>query len=191
MINLLIDTKSFLPSEKFLCVATILQLILEAEGYTNVSRYAIAEYFGVNVPLGYKIETVGNIKEEEDIDKLGIIIKDNQINNCFHYFNIKLKETYHSIHTIGEMAFTLFLETNLHDNYLVCGFDYGKLYNIPEAYNLGHVSLICNYTPNDDLVTLFDPGPNEVGYKTVKADDLYRSICGKNDGVWLINKPNI
>jgi len=173
----------FNPSENYLCVATLLELILKNFGY-NVDRYEIADYFGVNIPFGEKINKIQNYCNTEDKNKYGIIINQDDINNFFYHYNIKLIEKFISINTLLEETFVPMIQKMMEDSYVICGFDYGYVYDEPKNKYLGHVSIITEIT--DDNVKIFDPGPRNFGIKYL---DTYRLFCGiknKKDGLWCI-----
>jgi hypothetical protein len=181
-----LDYSGFYPSEDYLCVATLLELILNNFGY-NIDRYEIANYFGVNIPVDEKISKVQHYYNTEDKNKLGIIINDNNINSIFNHFHIKLIEKYTSINTILEESFVSTVKKMMEESYVICGFDYGYVYDEPKNIRLGHVSIITEIT--DDNVMLFDPGPRNFGMKKI---DTYRLFCGikkKQDGLWCICEP--
>lgn len=178
----------------FLCVATLLQIIIKKEFNHEVNQQIIADYFGVNLPMEQKENNnlvISNIKYIGDDNKLGIIIKDNSINQFFDEYNIPLIETYISILEIDDMSYeTQLTKLISEDAYVICGYDYDSLhYN--QTSGVGHVSIITDYDPQTNLVTFYDPGPKNAGYKIIKDFDLYRSIKIKKDGFWIIKRKEI
>jgi hypothetical protein len=178
-----LDYSGFYPSENYLCVATLLELILKNYGY-NTDRYEIANYYGVNIPPDAKISNVQHYYHTEDKNKLGIIMNSNSINDLFDHLSIKLTEKYISINTLLEESFVSTVQKMIEKSYVICGYDYGYVFDEPRNICLGHVSIITEIT--DDSVMIFDPGPRNFGIKKL---DTYRLFCGiknRKDGLWCI-----
>jgi hypothetical protein len=138
----------------------------------------------VNIPSDAKINKVQQYYHTEDKNKFGIIIYSDSINNLFHHFGIKLIEKYVGINTIPEESFVSTVQELLKKSYVICGYDYGYVYNEPKNICLGHVSIITEIT--DDTVMLFDPGPRNFGIKRLDTYRLFYGIKHKKDGLWCI-----
>lgn len=70
---------------------------------------------------------------------------------------------------------------------IICGFNYTWLHgNQVDTYR--HVSIIVDFNPKSEMVTLLDSGPKEAGYKEVSVDKLYQAIKAGKDGLWCINE---
>lgn len=175
-------------SDNYLCVPTILSIIIDAEQDIYISPYNLADSFTINVPHNYP--HLKNLKHREEVSEtnlLGIVVSTESINNCLKENNIPLRESFISIHRIPDFCFEYtilkYIQSGRH---IVCGFDYGYLYN-KHIQELGHVSIITAIDINNSTIELLDPGPDEMGIKHVSADKLYEAILRKNDGIWLFN----
>ncbi|MUG46972.1 hypothetical protein QNH46_01430 [Paenibacillus woosongensis] len=174
-----------------MCVAALLQIIIKNEFNRDINQQIIADFFGINLPIDQKDNSnlvTSNMEYVEDDNKLGIIIKDNSINQFFQEYKIPMIEDYLPIYEIDDMVY----ETQLNqlaseDVYVICGYDYDFLHH-REATGVGHVSIITDYNPQTNIVTIYDPGPKNPGYKSVIDYDLYRSIKIKKDGFWIIKR---
>jgi hypothetical protein len=180
--------KGFFKAEPFLCVAALLQHIVHHELGREIKQYEIADYFGVNVPFGY-IGQINAFNETDDPNKWGITVNNNALNAFFKSFNIPLVEKYFPISGYTDWSFEDFLLKEINsENYIVCGFDYGFLFEGHNANNIGHVCLILTVDKSENTVQIFDPGPEQFGVKWVTAFELFCAIHKKHDGVWKISR---
>lgn len=176
---------TFIIAKPYLCVAAVLELIIR-ESYPNkkITQLDIANYFGVGIKnrRALPIQNVYQVENDEDV---GIHLEKDSINRFFRDYNLHLQEHFVSIYSIAEYDFEETIKLNLKkDAFLVCGYSYGRLYNIETKYELGHVSIIKNVTQG--TIEMLDPGPLNSGYKKVKAEDLYSAIRIRGDGLWII-----
>lgn len=176
-------------SQPYLCTASLLEIVLKSESKQNVSQVEIADYFGVNFPLSKKESTIQaeikNFNFVDDPNKYGIVIKGNMINDFFAYHNVNLKEVYYPINRFMDWEFEDFLnKTKSIGKYIIVGYDYGKLYN-DKASKVGHVSIISGVS--DNIVEIYDPGPDSPGYKNIDMNRLFVAIKAKNDGLWIFS----
>ena len=145
----------------------------------------IAESFGVNIPVDYQI-SIRNVHYTTDANKWGIILMNDTLTNWFERNSIDLVEDFLSIFKIAEFEFLDIINRLLIEPcHLICGFDYGYLYN-KQNKKIGHVSLIIG--TEREQVILLDPGPDRPGEKTVNGDDLFSAIKRKGDGIWIIKR---
>lgn len=83
-------------AEQYLCVPACLSMIVKAKCKEEYSQYEIADYFGVNIPNDEHIANVRNVFYTNDTNNIGVVIKDNEVNEFFNAFSIPLIETYRS-----------------------------------------------------------------------------------------------
>jgi hypothetical protein len=178
-----INESAYIPSENYLCVASLLELVLYQFGY-SVSRYEISNYFGVNLPIGVTIDKISNYKNIDDPNFFGIVIMPNLINQFFECYNIMLTEDYISINTISEDSFVSLVDKKIANAFILCGYDYGYVHNEEKNLGIGHVSIISEI--DDRYAIIFDPGPRNYGFKKIDSDRLFSGIRRKNDGLWCI-----
>jgi hypothetical protein len=182
--------KTAIESENFLCLPSVLEIILFENNIDHINRYDIANYFGVVVPYNYgKLPAqVFNIVYSNDENKLGILIRNNSINDFFCHFELPFVETYYPINLIAEYDFCEFVNRLLQkQNYVVCGVPSDYLESKSKS-KIGHLLLIYDTYIKQDKVDVFDPGPKNFGCKTISAMDLHYSIKIKNDGIWAIRR---
>lgn len=184
-----LKTYYFIKSKPFLCVASLLQIIIKTELNIDFDQNEIGNYFGVYVPLDYSGK-LSNIVRTSDKSKWGIIITKNEVNNFFKKNNLPLREQYLDISLYEDWSFEEEIKSLLNNNVnLICGFDYGYLLNNYKPSFIGHVALLLSISENcRDSFKIYDPGPKEPGVKTVKSIELYNAIRLKRNGIWKIMK---
>lgn len=176
-----------LVADNYLCVPTVLEIILKSENVPNFDKYMIANYFGVVLPQQVVYSQISNYSHSEDSIHQGITLKRDSINNFFKKNNIPLKEHFVWIKYIDRDFFSDFIYENLiSGKHIICGYEYNTLYKKTGKY-AGHVSIITTADPNKDVLCLLDPGPNSPGLKTISAQDLYYAILRAKDGLWVIS----
>lgn len=174
-----------IKADDFCCIGAVLETILIRNNYTNYSQYAIINEFGLTIPRTAKVsEKINNIAYSDDPIDWGVKLEYDSLNNFFKKEGIRLVEEYISIREIADYSFGLTLRSISFEFDVVFGFDYGKLYNIPDSYSVGHVGIFLKLE-GDNLLYL-DPGPRNYGLLKVKIDDLYNAIKNKSDGLWII-----
>ena len=67
--------------------------------------------------------------------------------------------------------------------HVVFAFSYGVLYNKNPYFDLGHVSLL-EQVINEDLIQVYDPGPDAPGKKNVRISDMYDAMR-KKGGLYI------
>lgn len=174
-------------ADSYLCIPATLQTILKSEGFIPlISQYEIADYFGVNVPLDYKNENLGNINRTSISKEWGIKLKKESINNFFKFYGFPLSEKYIPINTLLDWEFTdTIINAIKAGKHIVCGYSYNMFYSNKKG-EIGHVSLITGISDND--IEILNPGPDNSGFQHVDLYQLYSSIKLKDDGLWLIEK---
>ncbi len=177
----------FVKARPYLCVAAVLEMVIKAYiPMCDISQNEIANFFGVGVEKG-ALPPVSNfyiVNEDEDI---GIHIHEDSINSLFRTFNLSLEEDYIHISKLADYEFEDVLnELISKGNTLICGYSYGRLYNIKEKYDIGHVSIVTSVLQRK--VQLLDPGPLDAGVKEVDIEDLYYAIRYRHDGIWKIKR---
>lgn len=180
------NLNSYLISQPYLCVATLVAIIVNNETSLKVRQEDIAEYFGVNVPMDY-VGSIINSFKTNDVNKLGIVLSEEGLNPFFKSHNFLLVERYRPISLYTDWMFEDILMKAKKDNcYLICGYDYGMLYN-GKPNGVGHVSIILDIeAAGRSKVSIYDPGPDNPGIKTIDTEDLYYAIHTKKNGLWII-----
>ena len=165
-----------IKSEKYFCVPTSLKIVMDATMQNKFSIEKISSFFKINYP-----------SEHQSIEKLGVIIKDNEINELFNSLSIPLKEDYIHISKIAEFEFYDTVKNAINDGcHILFGYSYGTLYKDPDLLQLGHVSIITEVANNS--LTILNPGPGSFGYGKFDEFSIYSAIKVKNDGLWIISE---
>lgn len=174
-------------AKQYLCVPACLSTVINAMCNINISQYDIANFLGVNVPIGERIDFVNNISTTEKSADIGVIIKGNEINELFEYFEIPLTERYLSAYRIYPDDFAALVKKEISkNNSVICGFSYGFLYGCNNL-DIGHVSIISGVSEDCTYITLIDPGPDDYGFKKVETSRLFESMRLKKNGIWVIS----
>ena len=176
-----------IKADDFCCIGAVLETILIRHNYTNYSQYDLNNEFGLTIPKTAKVSAkISNIKFSDNPIDRGVKLELDSLNNFFKKNDIHLEEKYISIKEIADYSFELTLKHISPEFDIVFGFDYGRLYNIPDLYNIGHVGIFLKLEGNNILY--LDPGPRNHGECKVNIDDLYSAIKSKSDGLWIIKK---
>lgn len=178
-------------SEDFLCVATVLEIILKAEGFSSISRFQIASWFGLCLPDGFELKydfLEKGIFYSKDANQWGIRIKNDSLNEFFSANNLPFQEKYFPINQIADFSFLDDLRNVFaNSRHTIVGFDYGKLFREERNLKIGHVGIVTQVVDEENCL-LLDPGPRNPGLKKVSLEDLFDAIRSKKDGIWSINR---
>lgn len=174
-----------IKADDFCCIGAVLETILIRHHYTNYSQYDIVNEFGLTIPKTAKVsEKINNIKFSDNPKDWGVKLKLDSLYNFFKKNGIRLEEQYKSIKEIDDYSFELTLKRIPPEFDIVFGFDYGRLYNITDLKNIGHVGIFLKIEGNN--LFYLDPGPLNYGERKVNIDDLYSALKSKSDGLWII-----
>ena len=72
-------------------------------------------------------------------------------------------------------------------SYCVYTFSYGDLYHETRNYNVGHVALLRNCFPSDQI-EIYDPGPRAAGIKIVSRFAMHDAMEAIRGGVYIFEK---
>lgn len=158
------------------CVPAVLQMVLEHHGIYGFTQESIASQLVI-------YPDHDNIPHEN----WGTQISSHTLNDFFSQNGIALREEYiHIGHFMDDYFFQEALPGLLRKTVsIICGFNYTWLYSQGED-TFRHVSIITDFEPATETVTLLDPGPREPGYKSVSAYKLYQAIKAGDDGLWCV-----
>ncbi len=176
---------SNIKADNFCCIGAVLETILIRHNYTNYSQYDIINEFGLTMPKTAKVsEKINNITFSDNPNDWGVKLELDSLNNFFKKNDIRLEEKYISIKEMADYSFELTLKSISREFDIVFGIDYGRLYNISDSYNIGHVCIFLKVEGNN--IIYLDPGPRNYGECKVNLDDLYSAIKSKSDGLRII-----
>jgi hypothetical protein len=176
---------TLIKADDFCCVGAVLETVLIRNNYTLYNQYDIINEFGLTIPEeAITSEKINKISYSADPNDWGVKFRCDSLNNFFNDKGIRLEEKYISICELDDYRFELTLRSISPEFDVVFGFDYGRLYDIPDCYRVGHTGIFLN-VESDNLMYL-DPGPGNYGVHNVKIDDLYNAIKSKSNGLWII-----
>jgi hypothetical protein len=177
---------NYLPvvAEPYLCVCALLEMIIKRKSNKLVTQHEIAEYIGVNVPHDYSGD-IKNVRYVKDENLYGIVLNDDGLKPIFDRFALNLTEDFSSINKFQDWEFFENIEKNLSlSNDIIVGFSYGILFSDTTKQQIGHACLI-EKVENEEVV-IYDPGPENYGFKIINGLNLYSAIKKKKDGLWVI-----
>jgi hypothetical protein len=176
---------TLIKADDYCCVGAVLETVLIRNNYTNYTQYDIINEFGLTIPEKANVsEKINKIKYSADPNDWGVKFRHDSLNNFFGNKGIRLAEEYISICELDDYRFELALRSISSEFDVVFGFDYGRLYNIPDCFCVGHTGIFLKLE-SDNLIYL-DPGPTNYGVRSAKIDDLYNAIKSKSNGLWII-----
>jgi hypothetical protein len=176
---------TLIKADDYCCVGAVLETILIRNNYTNYNQYDIINEFGLTIPEKAKVsEKINKITYSDDPNDWGVKFKCDSLNKFFTNKGIRLAEDYISICELADYKFESTLRSISSESDVVFGFDYGRLYDIPDCHCVGHTGIFLELE-SDNLIYL-DPGPCNYGVCKVKIDDLYNAIRSKSNGLWII-----
>lgn len=177
---------NYVVAKKYLCFLTLLEMILDDSVNLKMTQQDIAEEFGITVPLGYKID-VSNIQFSSVENDFGIEVSEERLQNFFDKKGIELKVKYIDGVCLNDIDLDIRMKRYLEEQkYVILAFSYGMLYNNCMHDALGHVALLEKVI-GDDLVQIYDPGPDKAGIKKISILKLYDAMKRKG-GLYLIDK---
>lgn len=177
----------YIKSESFLCVATLLEMILRDQGDIKHDRFRIANDIGITLPpTQEKLKNrIRNAKISSDVVECGIRIDPVQIEDLFKKYGVTLNVEY--------MRATPFLmlkdeEKSWGNAYVIFLFSYGELVDNTDLEDVGHAALYIGHSSDFQTVTIYDPGPDGYGKKDVKTMVLEEAMYQRRGGYLLIKK---
>lgn len=173
----------YIVADNYLCFLALLEMIFRAEGII-ISQYDLAEKYGVTVPIGY-VTNITNVKYSAVQDDLGVIITPKSLQQILNDLNSNMQVFFLSaLHTNEFELESILRQQFAKGKYIIFAFSYGVLYSKESYYDLGHVSLLHEII-NDDLLQIYDPGPDNPGIKNVRISDMYDAMR-KKGGIYIL-----
>lgn len=173
----------YIIADNYLCFLALLEMILRAKGII-ISQYDLAEKYGVTVPIGY-VTNIKNVKYSAVQDDLGVIITPKSLQQFLNDLNCDMEVSFLSALHTNEFELGSILRLHLaKGKFVIFAFSYGVLYSNESYYDLGHVSLLHEIV-NDDLLQIYDPGPDSPGIKNAKISDMYDAMR-KKGGIYIL-----
>lgn len=172
-------------AENYLCFLALIEMIIQDVIGTNcIDQFYLAEYFGVTVPRDYKIG-IKNIQYSDRDRQLGVHINENKLNILFQNTGIPLHTDYIYVNPFEDNKIDDYRYPNLRSNkYVVYTYSYGCLYGIPKSYDIGHVALLDKVI-SPSCLRIYDPGPQNHGYKEVKRFEMYEAMRIIKSGIYV------
>lgn len=176
----------YIIAENYLCFLSLLEMILDDATSLKMTQQDLAEEFGIIIPNGYKTE-ISNIRFSSVENNYGVQISEERLQKFFDEKGIGLRVKYIDGTRINELDLDVRFEKYLKEKkYVILAYSYGMLYNKSNHNSLGHVALLEKVV-GEDLIQIYDPGPDEAGVKKMGILKMYDAIRQKG-GLYIIDK---
>lgn len=173
---------NYVVADNYLCFLALLEMILREKG-ARITQYDLAEMTSVVIPEGYSVR-IKNVRYSTCQDDYGVSVTPPTLRKVFSELGISIDVLYLDALRINEFELDELLQEYLSQGkYVVFAFSYGVLYNKNPYFDLGHVSLL-EQVINDDLIQVYDPGPDAPGKKNVRISDMYDAMR-KKGGLYI------
>lgn len=177
----------YIKSESFLCVASLLEMILRDQGDKRHDRFQIANELGITIPptqLELK-KRIPKAKISSNEYEYGIMINPIQFEQLFKNYGVALNVEY--------IKATPFIalgndEKDWNNAYVLFLFSYGELIHDPDLEQIGHAALYITHSADSRFFTIYDPGPDDCGEKNVKTSTLEEAMYQRRGGYLLISR---
>ena len=174
---------NYVVADNYLCVLALLEMIIKEKGIP-ISQYDLAEITGVVVPDGYSL-SIKNIRYSANQNDYGVCISPQILYQLFSQLGLILDVSYIDALRINELELDIILKQFISQGkYVMLAFSYGVLYNKMSYRTLGHVALL-EQVINDDLIQIYDPGPDSPGIKNVRLSTMYDAMRYKG-GLYIV-----
>lgn len=175
-------------AENYLCFYAVLEMILSDIGIDMFSQYELANKFGIVLPKEYHIPNVHNVSFSENVHDQGAHIDAIRINEFFAENKINLKVSYIEENPYIDYSYDKYDNFSAEKkSYCVYTFSYGDLYHETRNYNVGHVALLRNCFPSDQI-EIYDPGPRAAGIKIISRFAMHDAMEAIRGGVYIFEK---
>jgi hypothetical protein len=173
-------------AENYLCFFALLEMILGDINISDFDQFSIADNFDVVFPEGYA-KTAKKCRFSDETKQLGAHIDDKVINSFFKSMGLPCSCAYIPYNYICELSFDEMLSEMIKTGvYIIAVYSYGLLNNDSETYETGHAGLVRKIISSDE-VELYDPGPKNNGYKTVRISSLFDAIRYRSGGIYTVS----
>ena len=173
----------FIVSEHFLCLATIVEMILNDIGITQYDRFVIAESLGIVLPLS-EYGWIRGAQYSDNMERWGIPFNERRLNDFFAKRSIPLYADY-----TFATPFSLTEEeiNTWQDCYVIILLSYGEYNGNLDLLRCGHAVFYLGKS-DEKLLTIYDPGPDESGKKRISASILGEAMYQRKGGYIRIFK---
>ena len=171
----------YIESENYLCLATLIEIVLKDIGIRKYTRFDIAEELGITLPPSAR-GLVKGASYSEDEFQLGIKIDSEKMNSFFdrNEINLHAKYTQATPYTMLEEQISKWNQC-----YVIFLYSYGELVGNSELQDVGHAALFISM-PNQQEVRIYDPGPKDSGEKNVCCYRLEEAMYQRRGGYILL-----
>lgn len=174
---------NYVVADNYLCFLALLEMILREKG-AKITQYDLAEMTSVVIPENYSV-SIKNIRYSTSQNEYGVSVTPTMLRKIFSELGISIDVLFLDALQINEFELDKSLQAYLSQGkYVVFAFSYGVLYNKNSYFDLGHVSLL-EQVINDDLIQVYDPGPDDPGKKNVRISDMYDAMRRKG-GLYIL-----
>lgn len=174
----------YVVGENFLCFFALMEIILNDIGISIYNQYDLANYFGVVLPVDYKIKGVENVSYSTSEKEYGFHGRLQDINVFLEKHDIPLTASYLAANPFDEYPGLMYIPQK---RYAIFLYSYGSLYKEASNDNVGHASLlIANEVGR--RIKIYDPGPRDYGEKTFFVNRIYDAIYDNRGGIFIFNR---
>lgn len=174
---------NYVIADNYLCFLALLEMILSEKGLC-ISQYDLAEFTGIVVPEECSV-SIKNVRFSTKQNDYGVSASPMLLQEVFRELGIAIDVLYLDALQIDELELDVLLYQYISQGkYVIFAFSYGVLYNKASYFDLGHVSLLEQIF-GDDLIQIYDPGPNNPGKKNVRVSDMYAAMR-KKGGLYIL-----
>lgn len=172
----MIPDKIKIEAKKGYCFPAVIEVLLKSYGYDDFDQCAIAKKL-------CKLAGQNMAMFVED----GLKLKPGILNSFFAENGFRLQENYISYTKMyDEYDFESRLQEYCTQGvFIICGYNYSRLFDRCKG-TANHVSIVCSVNPKLGKITIFDPGPENQGYKEVDTDDLWCALKSAQAGIWCV-----
>jgi hypothetical protein len=182
-------------AKRYLCFAACLQIAAKDGFGLEIDQVEIADRLGVVLPEGFDASELvncglSNIRFASDVGSWGITPRIKEINNLLKLHGA-LECRFESISLFQDWEFEdRLIALNRSGHRPIVGFDYHSLWGGSAPRNQGHCALVQHIGTQERsfMVEMYDPGPDQAGFRTVDSESLYRSCRKKHGGIWSLNR---
>lgn len=173
-------------AEKFLCVFSLIEIILKDIGISDWDQLAISKEFDIVVPFGYS-GPILNARFSNKAWELGAHLDLISINKFLDQSGSGYQCKYFPWNFMSEVTFEETIgDELLAGNYLLVTFSYGDLYKEYDLDDVGHSGLVLGIY--EDYIQMYDPGPRACGVKNIRFYDLFHAMQKKQGGMYSFHK---
>lgn len=179
-----------IESAPYCCVAASLEAMLKRHNFNDVTQYDVANFIGVvayESDRGELPKGLTNISYTNDVDQIGMHLRENSLSDLFSHFNLPFKETFINWNELSDWNIDGILQAIPDEDDALLLFDFGWLYGEEKNRGVGHSGLFVSIDTSS-IITYMNPGPRFIGIGHFASEDFVTAIRAKHGGISIIRK---